>query len=29
MIYAFIGATLIIYGAIGKYIFNQTSTHLK
>ncbi len=29
MIYAFIGATLIIYGAIGKFVLNQTTAHLK
>ncbi len=29
MVYALIGATLIVYGAIGKYVFNHTTTHLK
>lgn len=29
LVYAFIGLTLIIYGAIGKYVFNQTTAHLK
>jgi hypothetical protein len=29
MIYAFIGATLLIYGAIGKHVFDQTTAHLK
>jgi|GEM_PF-2148861 hypothetical protein len=29
MVYAFIGATLLIYGAIGKYVLNQITAHIK
>lgn len=29
MVYALIGATLLIYGAIGKHVFDRTTAHLK